>query len=363
LRHLTLLGLAALAACAPQPIQVIDGAGDLGEADFKIYGGSGPDAPEHDAVVALHQLSSDGTSVYVSPFCTGTLIEGDVVLTAAHCLDTAGGGGPRFRTLDPSQLAIYVGDDPEVDILDHLYLVSETLINPSYNRRALRDDIALVRLSGAVTEALSPVAGLPSAEGFTSGDAGATLNFAGFGEAEDGSSSVKLQVDGVLGGLGCAVPGCSGGDAATQISYSQSAGAGPCFGDSGGPAFLDRSGTPYVAGITSYGDSGCAIYGVSTRVDAFESWIGDFTGSGSGDGGSGDGGSGDGGDGDGGSGDGGSGDGGAATCGDGVCDPDESCDGRDATAECPDDCPGKTNGRPSGRYCYVGDTCEGAGCP
>ena len=54
-----------------------------------------------------------------------------------------------------------------------------------------------------------------------------TVNFAGFGETETGSSGVKLQVDGTLGGLGCVVSGCpSSGDSATQVSYAQS-GAGP----------------------------------------------------------------------------------------------------------------------------------------
>ena len=51
------------------------------------------------------------------------------------------------------------------------------------------------------------------------------------------------------------------------------------------------------------------------------------------------------------------------SCGNGTCDADESCDGRNGTTACADDCAGKLNGRPSGRYCWVGDTCEGPGCP
>jgi secreted trypsin-like serine protease len=34
----------------------------------------------------------------------------------------------------------------------------------------------------------------------------------------------------------------------------------------------------YVAGITSHGDSACNTYGVSTRVDAFASFIQAFVG-------------------------------------------------------------------------------------
>ena len=383
--------------------EVLEGSGDYGMAVLPIYGGSAPNAPEHEAVVALHQLDKKGTSVYVSPFCSGTLIASDVVVTAAHCLDTARRGS-NFRTMAPNRLAIYVGDEPAVDILDHLYMVSETLIKSNYDRLELRNDIALVRLGGPITEAVTPVANLPAAQGFTSADVGDDLNFAGFGQTEYGTSGVKLQVDVPLGSLGCYVAGCpDGADIATQIAYAQPQ-AGPCFGDSGGPAFVYRNLIPYVGGITSYGDSNCLVYGVSTRVDAFESWINDFVGVApdcsadgwcnpdcaagedpdcytppdcsadgtcnpdcaagedpdcttppdcSADGtcnpdcaagedpdcGT------------------------PSECGDGICDEGESCDGRYDTISCRDDCPGKTKGKKKRQYCYVGGTCEGQGCP
>ncbi len=143
--------------------------------------------------------------------------------------------------------------------------------------------VALLRLlvDAAAAEGVSAVPELPAAQGFTSADVGVTnLNFAGFGVTETGSSGTKLQVDLTLGGLGCSVSGCpDSGDSATQISYSQPlVDGGPCSGDSGGPAFIDRSGTTYMAGLTSYGDANCRIYGVSTRADAFEAEILAFAG-------------------------------------------------------------------------------------
>ena len=263
-------------SCLPSTgdLIVVDDAPDRFVSDWPIINGLPPDAPEHQAVVSLHVL--EYPNVYVAPFCSGTLIAEDVVITAAHCLDDAGGGG-QFVTTPPENLAIYIGDEPAVDILDHLYFVTETLIHPSYDRLGLYNDIGLIRLETPAVEA-APVPHLPASEGFTSGDIGALINFAGFGDDENGASGVRLQVDGTLGGLGCDVPGCpDAGDVATMVSYEQNYTiGGPCFGDSGGPLFIDRAGTAYVGGLTSYGDANCAIYGVSTRADAFDAWITDF---------------------------------------------------------------------------------------
>jgi len=330
------------------PAEVLDGNGDIGVAVLPIYNGYAPDSPEHSAVISLHKLA--GTSVYVQPFCSGTLITPDVIVTAAHCLDVAKQGASTFKTMSPSALAIYVGDNPAIDITSHLYSVSQTIIYPTYNRKTIRNDIALVRLAGPVTEAVTVVENLPPEIGFSTADVGSELNFAGFGQTETGSSGVKLQMDLPLGSLGCLISGCPNtGVEATQIAYAQQSG-GPCFGDSGGPAFVYRSGVPYLGGLTSYGDSKCAVYGVSTRVDAFYLWIEAFanppdcsangvcntqcsTGADPDCG---------------------------PYCGNAICESGESCDGRNGTISCLKDCPGSKK-KPT--YCYINGVCTGLGCP
>jgi secreted trypsin-like serine protease len=332
MRFLALSSVLLLAGCATDlsDLEVLEGTGS--DVEGKIFGGSPPDQEMHSAVVGLHTLSRGGRYVSSSPFCSGTLITEDVILTAGHCLEGTAA----------SKVAVYVGDDPSVDLVSGLYGVTEVLVHPSYNSRAITDDIALMRLARPVA-GVAPVAALPATLGLTSADIGATVNFAGFGVTETGSFGVKMQVDGTIDAAGCGVYGCpTAGDAATQFSYTQPQ-SGPCSGDSGGPAFLYRDSTPYVAGITSYGDANCTIYGVSTRTDAFDAFINAFIGTTEpidtgfppveGD------------------------------CGNGVCDEGESCDGRDATTMFDLDCAGKTGGKPSKRYCEVGASCEGPACP
>lgn len=332
--------LLSVFACSTGQVELLPGAGPSHPSP-KVYGGDAPDAPEHDAVIGMHEVTKRG--VYTQPYCSGTLITDTVVLTAAHCL--TGTKGARITVTKASDVAVYVGDDPSVDLATSLYAVTEVSVHPSYNPNTLRNDIALMRLS--VPASVTPVGALQSSEGFTSSDVGSTVNFAGFGYDETRGYGVKLQADSTLGGLGCSVSGCpDSGDASTQVSYAQGSGVGPCNGDSGGPMFVYRTSGTYVGGITSYGDANCTVYGVSTRVDAYQSWIDAFvgtpeetgleTGLETGDPG--------------------------GTCGDGVCDVGESCDGRSGTTAC-SDCDGVTGGKKSNRYCYVDGVCEGGGCP
>lgn len=254
-----------------------------------IINGDPPDHAIHDAVVGLW-VSRNGTTY----LCSGTLISPDVVVTAAHCLDEAHGG----KTVDPveaSQVSVRAGDN--ANSLPS-FTVAEVFLHPDYDRRKLRHDIALLQLNDSV--GVAPVAGLPASLGFSPADIGVTMNFAGYGRTETGQRGQKYQIDLPLGGLGCSVSGCPGSDdPATQISYVQPTG-GPCSGDSGGPAFIQRGGTWYVGGITSNGDNGCESWGVSTRVDAYEAWIAGLVDT--------------------------------TVCGDGTCDASES------SATCPGDC-------------------------
>lgn len=332
-RPLALLFCVVSLACAVE---------DVEDDDFRIINGEPAPAtvPAYAATVGLH-FKVAGPHFSATPSCSATLIAPDVVLTAGHCL--AKQSGNSVSAISPSDVRVFFGDAAGAQG-GVLVTVSETQVHPQYNPFSLVNDIAILRLSQDAP--VAPIPNLPAALAFDAGDVGTVLDFVGFGYSDLAKTDygVKLHNTIPLGALGCpqsVYPACPpGAPTTTQFSYSQSDGGeveGPCNGDSGGPAFVMYGGTTYVAGVTSYGDGPCDDYGVSTNVAAFEDWIADFVGDGGG--------------------------GGGGSCGDGTCADDESCDGRNGTTSCIADCPGKTGGKPSTRFCTVGSGCEGPGCP
>lgn len=335
---------AALFAFAAAQGCAVDDVEDTSDDGFRIINGAPASStvPQYAATVGIHQRS--GSQVSIDMFCTGTLIADDTVMTAAHCCDEAGYFAPNFNPMEPEEVAVYFGDGPAfVNNAPNgsFYAVTQLQVHPSYNRTQLHNDICLLRLSTSTT-GVTPVPHLPASLGLSNADVGVSLDHAGFGYSDLALTEYGVKLHGALplGGMGCTMPGCPAGQpTTTQFSYVQN-NEGPCNGDSGGPAFLSRSGTIYAAGVTSYGDSACDQYGVSTNVAAFDEWINAFTGGGGGGGG-----------------------GGGPTCGNATCEVGESCDGRNGTTSCISDCPGKLGGKTSSRFCYVDGACTGPGCP
>src|SRR5512134_772566 len=96
----------ALALLALSCQGIVEGS-DHGFTSTPIINGVAPNRPEHAAVASLHAKYVNTSNFNPSPFCSGTLIAPDVVLTAAHCLTAS---GKKLRAA--ASLAVSFSDDP-----------------------------------------------------------------------------------------------------------------------------------------------------------------------------------------------------------------------------------------------------------
>lgn len=186
--------------------------------------------------------------------CSGTLIGSQWVLTAAHCSQGIDDTNGRFT----------VGGQT--------YSTEQIFVHPDYRPRRFNsnkaNDIALWKLS-------QPVVGVdPSPIFRETPQVGTLLTLVGFG------SGGTLQ--GETGDFGTKRAGTTPLEKVTKTRirwvFDQPTDSNTGHGDSGGPAFIQVSGTYYVAGVTSGGtkqNAGQGDRAFDTRVDAFQHWIDD----------------------------------------------------------------------------------------
>ncbi|MBU1536927.1 trypsin-like serine protease [Myxococcota bacterium] len=268
-----LVPLFLFVAC--QQPQQSENPADLVDSTYILYG-SADHSAAHQAVV---YISKDEGGGYMSA-CTGTLISSDVVLTAGHCIG------------NPSDMTVYFGDS--TSSFYDMRQVSDTEAHPQYvgSDTDLRNDIAVIRLSSSAPSSITPIPPLPASVGMSTTDENTTnLQYVGFGQTETGSSGTKLTITRppvkvCLGSNYCQFNLSGVGYVELQpktmgIAMDSSLG-GICSGDSGGPAFVTRGNTEYVAGVSSwvlqdnYGN--CAYMGASTIVSEFSTFINDYLG-------------------------------------------------------------------------------------
>jgi len=230
---LLLGGLAGIAFAAPSASAIINGV---------------PDGNQHPAVGGLvsPEQYPDGTWIY----CSGTLIAPDVFLTAAHC----GTSGERvIVTFDPDYAA---GDQVYAGIFH---------ADPLYpGNQSDSHDIAVVVLDRpvqGVTPALLPAAGsladLPRDQRFTSVGYGAYEVAKGPGGHRYLYDDRRMVATGTLNAVT---------KTWLRLSMNPRTGdGGTCYGDSGGPNFLDT--TNIIAAITIDGDAVCRATNVDYRLD------------------------------------------------------------------------------------------------
>ena len=246
----------------------------LSATSSEAINGGVPDNYEHPNV-GLMGVFWDGEPVGA---CTATLIDKQVVLTAAHCIENA----LTFGTF-PEEVTVMVSfdEDPVSDPGAAEWRDVTALIpHPDYSWGPNSNpyDIGLLLLAEEVEDippATLPVKGLltalKKAGELNHGNDKTSFTVVGFGITLDWPSPAydllpqpRQQVESGYRSL-----------LKVWLHLSQNPATedgGSCFGDSGGPVFWeDGEGNETIVGITSWGDPHCVSPSFNYRVDLEES--------------------------------------------------------------------------------------------
>jgi hypothetical protein len=197
-------------------------------AGDKIIGGTIVVMPDP---IAKASVRIHGQIARASFTCSGVLIEQDVVLTAAHCL------GPGWAVIE-----IYFADNSgPITLISQAWSDKYTPLSPNGTPR---HDVAILRMKKPAPAQFVPVPLADATDVFANGT---NVIIAGYGQTSLNPED-KTGI-GTLRKIERKVLNSSLNESEFLVDIK---GGGPCFGDSGGPAFIQTPAGLKVAGITSH---------------------------------------------------------------------------------------------------------------
>jgi S1-C subfamily serine protease len=210
-------------------------------------------APFADQAIARHVVIIVGAR----NLCTGVAIAPDLVLTAAHCVPSAG----KYR------LVTFEGRRPEVKD------VASVAAHPQFSPRADAPDLALVKLAAPVAN-LTPVA---LSERRVPPSVGDRFIVAGFGVGVQGDRKTAGKLRAVTL-VATDRPSSQQFSLIDPQKLGEAAGFGVCNGDSGGPVFDERDRA--LVGIVSWsahtdGEPTCGFVSGVIPLARYRYWIGE----------------------------------------------------------------------------------------
>lgn len=229
------------------------------------------DGVGHPSVVALMIASQDG--VTASMFCSGTAITATVIVTASHCASFA----EQFRG------RLFVTNDPSLDgdahgVVQVSTIVSKSAVtavrtNPAYKRGYREDVSALVIDGGLQGIAAGEYPALPAPRYLDQLQAAkqlrtTTLTVMGYGTEEmvNGSGPATF-LDSNERRFAEMYASALDPQALHEAQNINKESGGACYGDSGGPTFVQVAGVTTIVGVTSTGDIPCWATNTASRID------------------------------------------------------------------------------------------------
>ncbi|NVB83502.1 MAG: trypsin-like serine protease [Kofleriaceae bacterium] len=250
-RHAVLALLLAATGCVEQS----DGSLALGETDQYIVGGSDVAAGDWpDAVVVLGNKGS----------CSGTLIAPDVVLTAGHC-----------SKIEPTQII--------ANTIDYAHAggvrvnVAKTIAYPNWESTY---DVSVIVLASPITN-VTP-RNVATSCTFNKFKKETQVHLVGFGATDMQGTAANSHLREAMAAV--TDPTCSGGNGCNsrvapggEFVAGGTGNADSCFGDSGGPVYLDTEMGTVLVGAVSRGvdnsSTPCGGGGIYVRTDKIIDWL------------------------------------------------------------------------------------------
>lgn len=286
-------------------------AGDSDQKRSKIFHGTVVPPGAYPFQVALIRANRKVGDEFNGQYCAGSMIADQWVLTAAHCVNSAG------KPKSPSEVHIYVGSQnfKGGDRIE----VADIIAHSGYNHRTHDNDIALLKLKRAPKAEVKydKINLVDAGNEAKYGGVGRTVKVIGWGKMEDDKfpdslleTDVKISDRGACNATYVQVRGILLADRLTHeflldknkieaVVKQVVAGAGKvvndgmvcatgtkvkpddesvrdsCQGDSGGPLFAMEAGKAYQVGVVSFGQ-GCGVQGIPgiyARVGKYADWI------------------------------------------------------------------------------------------